>query len=109
MFATLHDFLLDKGYNLFELLRRDYYNNFTIRPHGFWESSIGKKENKQLLYQIGNDKAFLHLHKLTRKIVEKQITIDPTSEDGKYVLTLIEAHPNTEDKHKEFVYKFNRE
>ena len=58
-FLNLHQFLLTKGINLFNELRIDYYYCFKIRPHGFWKNPIDKKQRKQLLYQIGNDKTFL--------------------------------------------------
>lgn len=87
IFLNLHQFLLTKGINLFNDLRIDYYCCFKIRPHGFWQNPIDKKQRKQLLYQIGNDKPFLKKYNLTRKIVEKQTAIDYLSKDY-YLLTV---------------------
>lgn len=90
LFRNLQGFLESRNIDLFTELRSDYYSNFKIRPHGFWTSTIDKKKRKQLLYHIGNDKAFLKAHKLTRNIVEKQATIDPI-ETNKYLLTIFSA------------------
>lgn len=87
MFACLHRFLLSRGIDLYEPLRRDYYNNFTIRPAGFWEEELDKKAKKKLLYQIGQDKTFLRQHGLTRRMIEKQTALNCLSE-GEYLLTL---------------------
>lgn len=90
LFGSLHEFLLSKEINLFELLRTDYYNNFTLRPQGFWKKQLEKRERKQLLYAIGQDKEFLRRHGLTRKVIEKQTAIDPLGE-GTYLLTLFQT------------------
>lgn len=87
LFRYLQSFLKSKQIDLFDSLRTDYYNNFSIRPHGFWDNSIDKKKRKQLLYQIGNDKTFLAKNALTRKMVEKQIAIDPIDEKT-FLLTI---------------------
>lgn len=87
LFRYLHAFLLSKGIDLFDVLRQDYYSNFSRRPQGFWSERIDKKTRKQLLYQIGQDKSFLQGHSLTRKIIEKQTAIDYISEN-KYLLTV---------------------
>lgn len=89
IFTYLHNFLVSKDIDLFNELRTDYYCNFKIRPHGFWESKLEKKVRKQLLYQIGNDKPFLKKHKLSRKIIEKQSAIDPVENSiNEYLLTV---------------------
>lgn len=87
LFRYLHSFLLSKGIDLFNLLRQDYYNNFTRRPQGFWEERIDKKAKKQLLYQIGQDKDFLKKYNLTRNIIEKQTAVDYISENT-FLLTV---------------------
>ncbi|MDL2231769.1 B12-binding domain-containing radical SAM protein [Porphyromonadaceae bacterium OttesenSCG-928-L07] len=87
IYRNLHDFLLSKGINLFEALRTDYYANFKIRPHGFWEPELEKKRRKQLLYQVAQDKSFLEQYGLSRRIIEKQAVIDPDVEGG-YLLTI---------------------
>lgn len=97
--SYLQNFLKFKGFDLFELLRTDYYNNYKIRPHGFWQPEIDKKERKQLLYQIGNDKAFLKQYGLNRKIIEKQTAIDPIGEN-QYLLTIF-----TPSEGKEFPFR----
>ena len=87
LFRYLNAFLESRGIDLFEELRADYYSCFNNRPHGFWKETLDKKKRKQLLYQIGQDKAFLEQHNLNRKIVEKQTAIDPIS-DKEYLLTI---------------------
>lgn len=87
IFLNLHKFLLSKNINIFETLRTDYYCNFSIRPHGFWEDKMEKKLRKQLLYQIGNDKEFLKRYGFTRKTIEKQAAIDVVGND-EFLLTV---------------------
>lgn len=87
LYACLHRFLLSKGIDLFVPLRTDYYENFTLRPPGFWMDRLDKHMKKKLLYQIGQDKAFLREHGLTRKTVEKLAAIDPI-DDHTFLLTL---------------------
>lgn len=98
LFRYLNDFLLTKGIDLFPLLRDDYYSNFNRRPQGFWKHSLEKRQRKQLLYTIGQDKDFLREHKLDRRIIEKMTTIDPL-DDGKYLLTLF-----LEEGRKQLIY-----
>lgn len=89
IFLFLHNFLLSRGIDLFTELRTDYYCNFKIRPHGFWDDKIEKRERKQLLYQIGNDKPFLRKYGLNRKIIEKQAAIHIVeNSDNEYLLTV---------------------
>ncbi|MFV0539050.1 MAG: DUF4080 domain-containing protein [Dysgonomonas sp.] len=95
IFLNLHNFLLSKSIDLFEELRTDYYYNFKIRPHGFWKDKMDKKERKQMLYQIGNDKPFLKQYKLSRKIIEKQTVIDPLY-NNEYLLTVFNFEDNRE-------------
>ncbi|MDR1707148.1 MAG: B12-binding domain-containing radical SAM protein [Prevotella sp.] len=93
IFFNLHNSLLSKGIDLFEELRTDYYCNFKIRPHGFWKDKMDKKERKQMLYRIGNDKPFLKQYKLSRKIIEKQTVIDPL-DNNEYLLTVFNFEGN---------------
>lgn len=79
LFRYLHNFLLSKDIDLFECLRTDYYNNFTRRPQGFWADVMDKKQRKQLLYQIGQDREFLSKYRLNRKVIEKQTAVDYVS------------------------------
>lgn len=96
IFLFLHNFLLSRGIDLFTELRTDYYCNFKIRPHGFWDDKIEKRERKQLLYQIGNDKPFLQKYGLNRKIIEKQAAIDIVeNSDNKYLLTVFLQKDNS--------------
>ena len=87
LFRHLHEFLLSKGIDLFTTLRTDYYHCFSTRPPGFWKSTLDKKTGKSLLYEIGNDRDFLHTHNLTRRIIEKRAIIDPVSAN-EYLLTV---------------------
>lgn len=96
IFLFLHNFLLSRGIDLFTELRTDYYYNFKIRPHGFWDDKIEKRERKQLLYQIGNDKPFLQKYGLNRKIIEKQAAIDIVENiDNEYLLTVFLQKDNS--------------
>lgn len=96
LFRNLHEFLTLRQINLFPVLRKDYYSNFTRKPQGFWENKLDKKKKNQLLYQIGQDKPFLSKYGLTRKIIEKQTAIDPVTED-KYLLTIFQCEENGKD------------
>lgn len=96
VFLNLHQFLLSRGINLFDDLRTDYYHCFKIRPHGFWKNPIEKKQRKQLLYEIGNDRLFLKKHGLTRRIIEKQAAIDLLSANH-YLLTIFCADGSREN------------
>lgn len=87
LFRYLHNFLLSKDIDLFECLRTDYYNNFTRRPQGFWADVMDKKQRKQLLYQIGQDREFLSKYRLNRKVIEKQTAVDYVS-GNEYRLTV---------------------
>lgn len=87
LFRILHEFLQERGIDLFETLRTDYYHNFKIRPHGFWSHRLDKETRKKQLYLIGQDKDFLIKSGLSRKIIEKQAAIDKTKEN-KYLLTI---------------------
>ena len=104
LFACLHRFLLSKGIDLLESLRRDYYANFTLRPSGFWDDALDKKTKKRLLYDIGQDKAFLHQHGLSRKTVEKQAAINLVSGQT-YLLTLF-LNEDGNTRREEIVYTF---
>ncbi len=105
LYLSVHQFLLSQNINILPQLRTDYYQNFNIRPRGFWESEFTKEEKKQLHYQIGQDKDFLKKHKLTRKIVEKQMSIDLFDND-KYLLTRFGTKKSNSDIHPTYVYQF---
>lgn len=107
IFNYLNNFLISKEIDLFNELRTDYYSNFNVRPHGFWEKKLDKKTRKQLLYQIGNNKAFLSKYGLTRKIVEKQATIDPIDDNNNYLLTFFGGINNNNGEHLTIQYSFN--
>lgn len=106
IFRNLHQFLKMKGIDIFDDLRTDYYSNFKIRPQGFWEDKIEKKERKQLLYQIGNDKAFLKKYNVTRRIVEKQAAIDYLKEKN-YLLTFFLINEKDEPYQMAVNYTFD--
>ena len=98
LFKNLQAFLETKNIDLFTELRTDYYSNFKIRPHGFWEPEIDKNKRKQLLYRIGNDKEFLKKYKLDRKTIEKKAAIDPIV-DNEYLLTIFLTDLNNNPQH----------
>lgn len=105
LFSSLQSFLESIDCHIFPLLRLDYYSNFRIRPQGFWKNQINKKERKQLLYKIANDKNFLAKHGLNRKIIEKQMTIDLWKKEGQYLLTLFDGKTKNEI-HNTYFYEF---
>lgn len=108
LYRVVHEFLLSLNIDLFPSLRTDYYQNFNIRPHGFWESEFTKQERKQLHYLIGQDRDFLRQHKLSRKIVEKQINIDPI-DDTTYLLTHFGVRKSNLNEHPTYIYQFKSE
>ncbi|NDW12438.1 DUF4080 domain-containing protein [Bacteroides sp. 214] len=93
LFRFLNNFLQSINIDLSAELRKDYYNNYHIRPQGYWQEEFEKGERKRLLYLIGQDKAFLDRHKLTRQIVEKKTAINTLS-SNKYLLTVFEQEEN---------------
>lgn len=105
IFNNLYNFLKLQDIELFSELRTDYYSNFKIRPQGFWIDKLEKKERKQLLYQIGNDKEFLKKYGVTRKIVEKQAAIDWIDEN-KYLLTFFLKNEQNEPYQMSVDYAF---
>ena len=104
LFRYLNDFLKTKNIDAFEFLRDDYYNNFRIRPTGFWTDDLTKEERRKLLYHIGQDKAFLQKHGLNRKIIEKQTSINIVN-NKIYLLTLF-LQQNDNESHLNIVYKY---
>lgn len=96
LFLNLHCFLLEKKINYFENLRTDYYKNFKVRPSGFWENRIDKAQLKQLRYRIGQDKAFLSEHGLTRYVIEKQTAMDYFSEEELLLVLFLPQDKGTE-------------
>lgn len=87
-FRCLNDFLQSKHIDLFDLLREDYYNSFTLRPAGrFWPDTLEKKERKRILEAIGKDQDFLTEHGLTAYIIKKQTAVDRVAL-RKYLLTV---------------------
>lgn len=102
VYACLHQFLLSRGIELLEFLRRDYYANFILRPSGFWDDVLDKKMKKRLVYAIGQDKVFLRKHNLTRKMVEKQAAINLLKEQT-YLLTLFRNETGKMER-EEIVY-----
>ena len=103
LFRHLHDFLMSQGIDLFTTLRTDYYHCFTTRPAGFWKSTLDKKTRKRLLYEIGNDKAFLNAHNLNRRMIEKRTVIDSVS-TNEYLLTVF---PENKQGILTFIYQKN--
>lgn len=87
LFRNLHQFLTSRNIDIFSVLQSDYYRNFKIRPHGFWEPQIDKQTKKRYYYKIGQDKEFLATHNLSRYNIEKQTAIDYFS-DSELALTV---------------------
>ncbi len=77
LYSNLDKFLQANNIDAYEQLRNDYYDNFSMRPSRFWKEELSKAERKSLLYQIGQDKAFLQQYGLTRKVIEKKTAIHP--------------------------------
>lgn len=100
LFTILNRYLTNKNINIFSILRQDYYNNYCIRPHGFWDSILDKTSRKRLLYEISNDKEFLKKHGLNRKTIEKQMTIDILN-TNEFLLTHFDG---ISKNHKEYIY-----
>ena len=101
LFRLLYEFTLARGIDIFELLRADYYDNYTLRPHGFWEEKTCKKQKKAWLQEILHNHEFLEANKLTKDQIEKYATLDLVSDDANTLLvtlfnrrkTKLEAHP----------------
>ena len=103
LFANFNGFLETKNIDASDTLRDDFYSNFAIRPHSYWRTEIEKQERKRLIYTIGQDREFLEKHNLTRRIIEKQTTINPLSEK-KYLLTIFSG--KKEDELFQIEYEF---
>ncbi len=104
LFSYLHAFLLERGIDLFPLLRNDYYNNFTLRPHGFWKEKITKKEKKKLFRTVAGDKKFLAKHKIEREEIVKRATIDLINEK-ELLITLFRPRVNKRTPHQQYIYQ----
>ncbi len=106
LFAVLQEFLTTKGIDIFPLLRDDYYDNYTLRPHGFWQDKMSKKEKKQLVQKIIHDESFLTKNKLTAQQIEKYSTIDVIDEQT-LLLTLFHVRENKKTPHPRIKYILN--
>lgn len=106
LFAVLQEFLTTKGIDIFPLLRDDYYDNYTLRPHGFWQDKMSKKEKKQLVQKIIHDESFLTQNKLTAQQIEKYSTIDVIDEQT-LLLTLFHVRENKKTPHPRIKYILN--
>jgi len=106
LFAVLQEFLTTKGIDIFPLLRDDYYDNYTLRPHGFWQDKMSKKEKKQLVQKIIHDESFLTQNKLTAQQIEKYSTIDVIDEQT-LLLTLFHVRENKKTTHPRIKYILN--
>lgn len=104
LFSYLHAFLLERGIDLFPLLRNDYYNNFTLRPHGFWKEKVTKKEKKKLFRTVAGDKKFLAKHKIEREEIVKRATIDLINEK-ELLITLFRPRVNKRTPHQQYIYQ----
>lgn len=106
LFKVLSDYLAKLNIDIFPLLRADYYDNFTLKPHGFWTDKVEKKLKKAWLQEIIHNNEFLIANKLDPIQIEKFATIDPIDEQT-LLITLfncrkskIEPHPSVEYKLK---------
>ena len=103
VFKVLYDFLEEKNISIFGLLRNDYYDNYTLRPHGFWNDKLCKKEKKALVQRIIKDEEFLMLHKVSADQVEKYATLD-VIEDNKVEITLFNLRKDKNTPHPRIYY-----
>lgn len=87
LFQYIHRFLLSRRIDATELLRNDFYSNFTQRPRRVWLESMPKQESKRMLYEIGQNRAFLKKHGFQRRTIEKQTAIDKLV-PNEYLLTI---------------------
>ena len=104
VFRVLSDFLEERGISIFHLLRNDYYDNYTLRPHGFWKDTRTKKEKKALLQRILQDKEFLEENQLSATQIEKYATLDLIS-DKTVEITLFHVRENKQTPHPRFYYE----
>ena len=104
VFQVLSDFLEERGISIFHLLRNDYYDNYTLRPHGFWKDTRTKKEKKALLQRVLQDKEFLEENQLSATQIEKYATLDLIS-DKTVEITLFHVRENKQTPHPRFYYE----
>ena len=81
-------------------------DNYTLRPHGFWQDKMSKKEKKQLVQKIIHDVSFLTQNKLTAQQIEKYSTIDVIDEQT-LLLTLFHVRENKKTPHPRIKYILN--
>lgn len=103
LFKVLSDFLATKNIDLFPLLRADYYDNYTLRPHGFWEEKTCKKQKKAWLQEIIHNEEFLKKNRLKANQIEKFATIDPIDEDL-LLITLFNCRKSKIEPHPTVIY-----
>ena len=103
LFKVLSDFLATKNIDLFPLLRADYYDNYTLRPHGFWEEKTCKKQKKAWLQEIIHNEEFLKRNRLKANQIEKFATIDPIDEDT-LLITLFNCRKSKIEPHPTVIY-----
>ena len=106
LFRVLYQFLENKNIHVFELLRDDYYDNYTLRPHGFWEEKQTKKEKKALIQKIIKDKVFLHAKQLSVAQIEKYSTLDWIDETT-IQITLFNVRKNKQIPHPRVYYNIS--
>lgn len=95
LFFSFNSFLVSKNIDATDSLRDDYYSCFAIRPFGYWNNEMDKRERKRLIYTIGQNRKFLEENNLTRKVIEKQTTINPLSQN-RYLLTIFSGKKEKE-------------
>lgn len=107
LFRELERFLELRNIDVFKLLRDDYYDNYNLRPHGFWREHLSKKEKKQLMNRVTMDNEYLRHHNLTKKKVEDYALIDPIDEQ-QAVITIFNERKSKEVPHPRLIYTFSK-
>lgn len=104
LFKILSDYLATLNIDVFPLLRADYYDNYTLKPHGFWEDKVEKKQKKAWLQEIIHNDEFLTANKLDPTQIEKFATIDPIDEQT-LLITLFNCRKSKVEPHPSVEYK----
>lgn len=107
LFRQLLAFLTERNIDVFHEMRDDYYDNYNLRPHGFWVDTMEKKEKKKLINSITLDQAFLQQNGLSKKEVEDYALIDLIDEEHA-IITLFNKRCNKLEPHPRLIYNFSK-
>lgn len=107
LFEQLHLFLKQRSITLFPLLRDDYYDNYTLRPRGFWKEKEEKRKIKRRYQLIIQDKDFLKKSGLSQKTVEDYTLIDQLNKD-EFILTIFNSRKSKETPHPRLIYSISK-